>query len=249
MFLLILLIIFQSSQNPIIFAADNETIYAKILFDETYLYRNIDENQTVDNIYFELPKTYFVELLSLHGDYYKARYLDIFGYVKKDRVQAVAKTPQIPFLTTVTFRVYSAMSQSLRLSPSANANIITEIPLLTKNIQFLGAIKGESLIEGRTNIWYYCKYTSNNSYYGYVYSDFCDEMPQIAPNMEEIEFVSNPTFQVTQINNTIPLENKTSIGLVVAALSIPALIFIFLILNGTKILSNTKTKSKEVVDY
>lgn len=251
MILLIFILIFQSV-SPCVFASENQTYYAKILFEQVYLYKSpINKNDT-ENIYFELPKSYFVELLSKHEDFYEARYLNIIGYVKKDSVQAVSNTPINPFLTNISFRVYAEMSENLYSSPTtqtSTSNLITKIPHLTKNITYYGKVQGECLIEGRTNIWYYCKYTSTQDFYGYIYSDFCDEMPQILPNTEEVTFITNPTFEVKKpTTNAIPTSSN-AVGIVIVILSIPALIFVFLIMKGTKFLGKDKIKSKEVVDY
>ena len=238
--------------SPCVSAAENKTYYAKILFEQVYLYKSPVDNNDITNIYFELPKTYFVELLSKSGDFYEARYLDFKGYVKKDSVQAVESTPINPFLNNISFRVYAELSQSLRSSPTTQAsssNLIVTIPNLTKNITYFGKVSGECLIEGRTNVWYYCKYTADKDYYGYVYSDFCDEMPPIVSNTEEITYITNPTFEVqTQSTNTIPITNN-AVGIIIGILSVPALIFVFLIMKGTKFLNKEKFKSREVIDY
>ena len=238
--------------SPCVSAAENKTYYAKILFEQVYLYKSPVDNNDITNIYFELPKTYFVELLSKSGDFYEARYLDFKGYVKKDSVQAVESTPINPFLNNISFRVYAELSQSLRSSPTTQAsssNLIVTIPNLTKNITYFGKVSGECLIEGRTNVWYYCKYTADKDYYGYVYSDFCDEMPPIVSNTEEITYITNPTFEVqTQSTNTIPITNN-AVGIIIGILSVPALIFVFMIMKGTKFLNKEKFKSREVIDY
>ena len=238
--------------SPCVSAAENKTYYAKILFEQVYLYKSPVDNNDITNIYFELPKTYFVELLSKSGDFYEARYLDFKGYVKKDSVQAVESTPINPFLNNISFRVYAELSQSLRSSPTtqtSSSNLIATIPNLTKNITYFGKVSGECLIEGRTNVWYYCKYTADKDYYGYVYSDFCDEMPPIVSNTEEITYITNPTFEVqTQSTNTIPITNN-AVGIIIGILSVPALIFVFLIMKGTKFLNKEKFKSREVIDY
>lgn len=251
MILLILLILLQSS-GPIINAAENKTYYAKVLFDQVYLYKTPIENNDISNIHFELPKTYFVELTAKHGDFYEARYQDFKGYVKKDSVQAIEGTPINPFLTNISFRVYAELSQNMRSSPttqSSTSNLITTIPNLTKNITYIAKVQGECLIEGRTDIWYYCKYTSTQDYYGYVYSDFCDEMPKITENTEEVTYITNPTFEIyTPPTNTIPITSN-AVGIVIGILSIPALIFVFLIMKGTRILNKEKFKNKEVIDY
>lgn len=247
--IILILILILNSTSFTVEASENKTYYARILFEQVYLYKSPIDNNNYDNVYFELPKTYFVELLSRHEDFYEARYLNFTGYVKKDSVQAVSSTPQKPFLTNITFRVYAEMSEQLKSSPTEQSSIIVSIPHLTKNITYLGKINGESLIEGRTNLWYYCKYSLDKDYYGYVYSDFCDKMPVIEPNTEEVVFTTNPTFEKPkQTTNTIPVTNNT-VGIVIAILSIPALIFVFLLMKGTRILNKEHIKSKEVVDY
>ncbi len=248
MTILILILIF-SSANYTVEASENKTYYARILFEQVYLYKSPIDNNNYDNVYFELPKTYFVELLSRHEDFYEARYLNFTGYVKKDSVQAVSSTPKKPFLTNITFRVYAEMSEQLKSSPTAQSTLIVSIPHLTKNITYLGKINGESLIEGRTNMWYYCKYSLDKDYYGYIYSDFCDEMPEIQPNTEELTYTTNPSFEKPKPpTNTIPVTNN-AVGIVIAILSIPALIFVFLLMKGTRILNKPHIKNKEVVDY
>ena len=250
MILLILILFFQST-NISVYAYNDQTYYARILYDQVYLYKSPTDNTSIDNVYFELPKTYFVELINKQGNFYEARYLDFIGYVKKDSVQAVASTPKNPFLNNISFRVYDELSQNLWSSPSNEnpSNLITEIPALTKNIQYIGKITGSRLIEGRTNIWYFCKYSNNSDYYGYIYSDFCDEMNIIKNNIEELTYINNPSFQDEILaNNSIPQESNI-VGVVVAILSVPALIFMFMIIRGTRIISGEKIKGKEVVDY
>ncbi|MBO5954904.1 MAG: hypothetical protein J6Q13_02935 [Clostridia bacterium] len=248
MIILILILLFQSS-SPAVYATNHQTYYAKVLFEQVYLYKSNNNDDSTENIYFELPKTYFVELVDISGDFYKARYLNFTGFVKKDSVQAVSGTPNNPFLNNISFRVYSDLSQKLWSTPTTKNHLITEIPALTKNIQYIGKIHGECLIEGRTNVWYFCKYTTDKENYGYVYSDFCDEMPTIINNTEDVNYINNPTFQ-TQITPTkaIP-KDSNAVGIVVGILSVPALIFVLMIMKGTRILSAEKIKSKEVVDY
>ena len=91
MIFLILIILFNNF--PCVNAVENPTYYARILFDQVYLYKTAKEDNSIGNIYFELPKTYFVELLDKSGDFYEARYINFTGYVKKDSVQAVSSTP------------------------------------------------------------------------------------------------------------------------------------------------------------
>ena len=248
MILLILLILFQSS-NVTVCAANTETYYARVLFEQVYLYKTPTEDNSTSNIHFELPKTYFVELVGKENNFYKAKYLNFYGYVKKDSVQAVNDAPINPFLTNINFRVYASLSETMWSNPTQKSNTITQIPHLTNNLTYIGKVNGECLIENRTNVWYFCKFTSDKDYYGYVYSDFCDQMTSISDNLEEVEYISNPTFEVeTPPTKTIP-ENSNAVGIVIGILSIPVLIFVFMIMKGTKILSGDKISKKEIIDY
>lgn len=248
MILLILILFFQSTTVNV-YALDEQTYYARILFDQVYFYKSAIDDNSASNIYFELPKSYFVKLTNKHGNFYEATYQNLTGYVKKDSVQAVANTPSNPFLNNITFRVYAEPSEKIYSQPKSTSALITQIPPLTKNIQYIGKIDGERLIDGRTNIWYYCKFSADFDYYGYVYSDFCDEMPQIPINNEDLKYISNPTFEIASEQvNAIPKDSNL-VGIVIGILSIPALVFVLMIMKGTKFISQEKVKRKEIVDY
>lgn len=255
--MLVLILILLLNQCPIINASasgENLTRYfAKVMYDDVYLFKTPTDIDDISNIYFELPKTYFVELLdSANEDFYMANYLSFSGYVKKDSVQAIIGTPTSPFLENINFRVYAELSRDLRNEPSLNngtSSQITYIPLYSKNLTYIGKIYGETLIDGRTNIWYYCKYSADKDYYGYVYSDFCDEMDTIQNNLEKVTFTENPTFEpIPEPTYTIP-QNSNNVGIIIGVLSVPALVFLLMIVKGKHILSGEKFKDKEVIDY
>ncbi len=254
MIILILILFFNSINiSPIrqVYALENnQTYFARVLFEQVYLYKSAEDNNSYSNIYFEIPRTYFVELLESEGNFFKARYKSFSGYVKKDSVQATSSTPLNPYLSNVNFRVFAEMSETLWSQPSTQSpsKQISTLPHLTKDLEYIGKINGECLINGRTNTWYYCKFTQTNSY-GYVYSDFCDELVAIPTNNENVTYISNPTFTETITTpNAIPKESN-AVGIIVTILSIPALIFILLLLKGKRILGNSTLKSREIVDY
>lgn len=254
--LLILLFGFESIGG--VYATTTETYFARVTQNGCYLYINPINVEDYSNIYFELPKSYFVELLSSYNEqFYFAKYLDINGYVKKEQVKAIMGTPSKAYLNNVSFRVYAELSRDLRSEPcntnGTNAQVCY-IPLYTKNLTFYGKIRGISLIDGRTDIWYYCKYTADKEYYGYVYSDFCDNGAgkeiSIPLNTEEVVYISNPTFGENHKEITaIPVESKTT-WLIIAVLTLPVLVFILLLLKGSKLVKREKTATKkEVCDY
>ena len=103
MSILILCLFFQST-IPYVSANSKTTYYAKVLYDLVYFYKTPVEDNSPTNIFFELPKTYFVELTdSINSIFYEAKYLNFSGYVKKESVQAVASTPVNPFLNNINF--------------------------------------------------------------------------------------------------------------------------------------------------
>ena len=253
MICLILLIIFLQSTSPIVCASNNVTYFARVMFDDVMLYRAPVDTTDSSNVYFELPKTYFVELLDSANDtFFYVKYMSFEGYVKKDSVQAITSTPSNPYLENISFRVYAELSRNLRNEPnttSGTSSQVAYIPLLSRNLIYYGKIEGECLIEGRTNIWYYCKFTADKDYYGYVYSDFCDELTPILTNSEEVTYTSNPDFKPVEIEQTSIPPNDKSVGVIVAILAVPTLIFLFMIIKSKNILTKERVRDKEIIDY
>lgn len=256
--MLILILILFSIQNSftISYASTYDTYFARVMYEDVYLYKTPVDITTYDNVIFVIPKTYFVELTEdANNDFFKANYLNFTGYVKKDQVQTIEGRPQNPYLTDESFRVYNDLSRDLRSEPTTingSDTQIAYIPLLCRDLTFYGIIYGETKIEGRTNVWYYCKYTADQEYYGYVYSDYCDEFnyAEIPENTEEVTYIPYPEFGKIEENTDIalPTESKTT-TLVIAILCVPALIFVFMILKSSKLISDKKSGQKEVKDF
>jgi len=158
------------NKNQTLGKANKIQWFARIFDDNIYLYKT-PNNTVSDNIYFVLQPTYFVELLEeANSTFYKAKYLDIEGYVKKNEVQVVATPPRTPYANNINFRIFNNSSQIMRTIPSASGGNSTQVcflPLFSQDAQFYGYIEGESAIPQRTNIWYFCKYTLDKTYYGY----------------------------------------------------------------------------------
>ena len=229
----------------------DSSCYARIMFDDVMLYKTPYDNLDNSNIYFTLPKTYFVILKdSVNSDFFLAEYMSISGYVKKECVQAVNSTPKNPFLTNINFRVYSEQSRDMRTSPTTVSSLssqVTYIPLYSRNLTYFGTIHGEALIDGRTDVWYYCSYVADKEYFGYVYSDFCDQFSTIQENTENVTYIANPTFSELT-TKTIP-QNDSKIGIIVGILFVPALAFVLFLIKGKNILQPDKTLNREISDY
>ncbi len=222
------------------------------MYQDVYFYTSPIADENVDNIKFLLPQTYFVKLTdSANTDFYKAEYMGISGYVKKDKVQPIVGTPLQPYLENVNFRVFAEQSRDMRTVPTTefgSSSQVVYIPLLSRNLTYIGKVNGEEVVDGRTDVWYFCKYSAEQDYYGYVYSDFCDKMSPIIDNTESVTYLTTPIFEVEQSTSTLPL-NSNATGIIIAILCVPAIVFVYLMFKGTKLVKHTKSVHKEVIDY
>lgn len=232
--------------KPISYVNADTGAYAQILHTGCYLYKTPTDNTNYLNVFFMLENSYFVELLSdYNNEFYKAKYLDVIGYVKKSQVQCVQGTPNTPFLNNVSFRVYGNISRAMYDKPFANTNNPTlkvYLPLYCDNLIYYGKVYGESAIEERTNIWYYCKYTVTGVS-GYVYSDSCDKMNPIVPNSEKLPYITSPAWNSTTSNSTQLISiNSKPFKITTILISIPFVVFGFLLFR----LALKKRNKKEI---
>ncbi len=217
---------------------------------ETYLYSSTDNLEASQ--LFILPESYFVELLSNATEsLYYARYNDVYGYIKKALVKPVKSEPQMPFLNNVSFRVFVPSGANLRSTPQnlGATNLIYSIPFLETNILYYGKISGEEAISKKGTTWFFCKYYVNNlSYSGYVYSPLCDCLSPISKNEEVVEFISTPLVfeeDITQTStNKMEGLSQTAQTIIIVAISLPCLLFIYLLFKPTRIIENSSTSSK-----
>jgi len=230
--LLIIINIFLSIFQPIKEINAESVAYAQITQAGCYLYKTPQDNTNYSNVFYMLESSYYVQLLSdYNNEFYKARYIDTVGFVKKSQVQCVQGIPKTPYLNNVSFRVYSNSSRGMYDKPfvnSNNPNLKTYLPLYCEDLIYYGKIYGESVIDERTNIWYYCKYTITNEC-GYVYSDACDKMSSIITNSEKLPHISSPQWNV-QVSSTPLFEvDSKPFKITTILLCIPFAIFAILL--------------------
>lgn len=244
---LVVISLLSSIFHPIKYVNAQTSAYAQILHAGCYLFKTPVDNTSYTNVYFMLENSYFVELLSdYNDDFYKAKYLDVVGYVKKTQVQCVQGTPKTPYLSNVSFRVYSNSSRAMYDKPYANTNSPTlkvYLPLYCEDLIYYGMVYGESAIEERTNIWYYCKYTVTDVC-GYVYSDSCDKMTTIIPNSEKLPYISSPQWNIVTTNNQLITINSKPFKISVILICIPFVIFAILLIK----IAYTKKQNKKEID-
>lgn len=230
---LIILMLFNLYSSPQIVIAESYP-YAQVLQSGCYLYKTPLDNTNYTNTYFILEPTYFVQLLSeYNSEFFKVKYMDVLGYVKKSQVQCVQGTPSTPYLSNIKFRVFGSISRSMNDKPFLNTNNPTlkeYLPLYCDDLIYYGKIYGESAVEERTNIWYYCKYTVTGET-GYVYSDSCDKMTEIVKNTEKLAYTSSPQWNATTPTSPqLVAVNSKPFKAWVVIICIPFAIFAFLLI-------------------
>lgn len=226
------------------FAHADKTYFAHIVNNSTIFYSSADTSSPM----FILPNTYYVELLSSANDsFYYAKYLDQYGYVEKLAVKPVSNIPQKPNLENISFRVFVPSGANLRATPYnlGATNLIYSIPFLETNFVYYGEAVGEEAISKKGNVWYYCKYLYNNlSYYGYVYAPLCDCLSSI-PQNEEVPTYIDGELKFTEINQTITENHfeglsQTAQTIIIVAISLPCLLFIYLLFKPTRMAEAVK---------
>ena len=226
----------------------SNTYFAQIIEENCYLYSSSSSETTTE--IFKLPKTYFVELISSDESFYYVKYYDVYGYVKKTSVKPIIGTPITPHLSQITFRVFVPSGANLRSTPEnlgAN-NLLYSIPFLETNLEYYGEVEGEEAISKKGTTWYYCKYYVNNlSYTGYIYAPLCDCLSPIPDSTEVFEFYEGELdFGGNDVEtSTQPLSefSPTLQTIIIVAVSLPCLLFIYLLFKPTKI-AETARESK-----
>ena len=214
------------------------------------------------NKIFEIPVTYFVQLLADENElFYKAQYNEVVGYVIKNEVACVNKIPNTPYVNNANFRIFTPNGTYLRSTPYESVgatNIVTTIPFMETNLVFFGNCDGEEAISYKGNLWYFCKYIKQSQeYFGYVYSPLCDMLTPIPQNTEQFEYVT-PNFEVEQIsitNDNQYLNLNTPWHIVIIILiCIPCIAIIYFLFKPTKIAlqknslnKNGKNKKKKKI--
>ncbi len=231
-------------------AQESVIYYARVMTPDCYLYKTPYDTGGYDNLYFIIPQTYFVQLTDASGDYFAANYMNFKGYVKKSCVRSIIGIPTTPYNNDAIFRVFYTPSQIMRERPHGSSREILTIPQY-EFVKFIGTIEGDDLFLERTNIWYYCSYTTDKENFGYVYSDFCDQESGFVANNEAVDYTDFPDFSPKNVDADDKSFNKKATGIVIAVLMIPALIFVFIAIKGSRLINkeNSKSKSKEIKEY
>ena len=233
--------------------------FAKIDKD-TLLYKTSDiTSASEENVYFILPKTYFVEVLSLaeSSSVCKVKYNDIVGFVETSAITKVDYTPALPHYFSYA-TLCDGYSTHIRSTPSSqtDSNKTSLLTPETQNILVLGWVYGNTPNDGVSKLWYYCKAQTSDTIVqvGYVYSERLTLENQFLPSTEEAPApVTTPTSGNNYTTDTdfAPSTasptglNKESAIILVIVFSIPILaIFLLLAIPSKRKNLTQKTDKK-----
>lgn len=246
--------IFASATKPTTYAqasfttTNNESYQTKEILSTTPLYKTTtDDPQNLANIYFLLPKTYYVEILNSckldsGADGFFVRYGETEGYCLSSSLSADFST-----ITTtqsgITLKMYPDAGTYIRSTPSIADNKIRIIPQSTSGIIYIGSISGDTPTDGTTNTWYYVEYniSDTKTVLGYIYSERgilsaplteltrTNQTPT-TPEASKTENTATTPTADTNINPSLNLSVSPALKWVIALLFIIPVIVIFALL-------------------
>lgn len=235
MFLFVFVSIFTVKQTQAKVASTQTTSgYAQVITNDCYLLKQADNNSK----WFLLEQSYFIKVTEdFDNVYFKVTYLEFDGFVEKSKVNFVEEYPDTPYLSGITFDIYSLGNVCMRSSAKTltdDSNILCTIPLNTKNILYYGKISGEEAISGLGNIWYYCAYQdgNNNVFKGYIYAPLTTNLSNITTSDQIVTFVDVAGF--TTMDNLLYLNLSTKNMLIVIT-ALPSIAVVILLMLPSKL--------------
>ncbi len=225
------------SQNSTIFAIQNNIQYYRIITEQCFLYKNATLENTIDNIYFLLPSTYFVKLKSkINADCMQVEYLGISGFINSQDVIPVYSTPFIPYAMR-TFDVLSSANPVLFSTPTSTGNYVGTIAHNSANITYLGAI------QNATDMWYYCEYTDHiqGILRGYIDANLVKNLTPYIDNTEIVDLEP-----IAQTSGILAPELKDSNSWILLALLASPILILLLFLLKPRNKSRQKRTQKDL---
>lgn len=256
MFFLCFLIVPQTIPftNVALSASVEKTTYAKALVG-CLLYKDSSLNDSIDNVLFVVPETYFVIVLENVSDKcMKVQYDKYVGYVDSSTVNVATFIPIVKTLENITCDIKETSGTQIWSNPSASSgSVLTTISSGTKNIKYIAFTYGTIPSGGESNLWYYVSYTpktsSTNVYEGYVYSENVTNLSEIIANYESNPEIINSESEISD-NQTIFVSSSVK-TVIIAIIAIPIILLISIILYNLikKIKENTiyKKNGKNIV--
>lgn len=224
----------SASKMNYIARAESENFYAKITAQNTSLYSSPNTSSAL----FTLPYSYFVKVDGVDGEFYEATYNGISGYVLKSEVSLMEGEPLSPYFSA---QISVFTDHFLYAQPNSNASVIYE---LVENdfLTYFGNIVGER-VSDKSDVWYYSSITKNGTtYFGYLYSQIANSLPEISINTELFKEVDEDVF-----SNSPPEFTSLSPGtkaILIIAIIIPSVFILFFLIKPSALTKARPPKEK-----
>lgn len=221
-------------KDGVVFADSATSQFAKVKDNCTLYKTETITNNALTNIYFTIPKGYFVTILATFDAAFKVKYGDIIGFIDKQSVNIVSLTPKQPTLIGLSFAIKPEAGTQIRQTPTAadTSNILSPVPANSQNITYIAQINGEIPTGGVSDVWYYAEFTPTFNptctYRGYIYSERATGLPPIPNNLEN-DVLPNTDTTITSTDETLSISPATR-GILIALICLPVVIVFVLML-------------------
>lgn len=225
--------------------SDENFVYAKVL-DDCILFKNKEMNYNFDNVYFQIPKSYFVLILeTISENCLKVQYGNYVGFIDSSKIEIAKFTPIVKTLDGIKFDIKENVGTKIWQYPTTSSNVLVTLSAGTEDIVYIASILGQIPSGGKSDVWYYVFYTpsvdSTNVYEGYIYSENATNLSEIVLNSEtnpvDISNENESSEKLIYISATL----KT---IVIVVIAVPIILFFAIILYKLtrKLSKNTKYK-------
>ena len=226
--------------------SENSGTYAKALAN-CQLYKTKEMSSNLEDVYFQVPVTYFVLILeTINEDCFKVQYDRYVGYVESLKVEVATFVPIVKILKNITFDIKETSGTQIWKYPTTQSNVCTMVSAGTKGLKYIASTNGSVPSGGKSNTWYYVCYTSDlnstNVYEGYVYSENVTNLSEIVANTETNPVVISEEQEMVNKNDGVIFISSTLKTIVISIIAIPIILFFAIILYKIikKIKNNTK---------
>lgn len=227
--------------------AENNTnsVYAKVLSD-CILFKNEEMNYDFENVYFQIPESYFVLILeTISENCLKVQYGNYVGFIDSSKIEIAKFTPIVKTLDGIKFDIKENVGTKIWQYPTSSSNVLVTLSAGIKDIVYIASISGQVPSGGKSDVWYYVFYTpsvdSTNVYEGYIYSENTTNLSEIVLNSETNPVVISNENKTDEKLIYISTTIKTIVIIVIA---VPIILFFVIILYKLtrKLSKNTKYK-------
>lgn len=209
-----------------------EQTYYRVVEDDVYLYKTQSLENSVENIYFKLPKSYFVKLISnIDEQTLYVVYDGIEGYVSVYGLQLCYSTPIMPYATNQTVDTIDVCNIVVYSCPTESSQFLGFIPFNATQIKFFGQAEGTEVAPNMGNNWLFVRYQSleQGTLLGFVYEPLLKNKSEFTENTEEV--LTTPPEQAIQ-TSVVPVSTEfknTDSLLLIIGLSFVAIIILYLL--------------------